>query len=550
MPPTSRAWRPAALASLAVCLAAALPYLQTLHNYFVADDFGVVQILASKPATYFPRWFVSSWMDDIWGFVPDEVRPFPAVTYQLTAVWGAASPVANHVVNIAFHAANGLLVLGVARLAARLSLPASTFAALVFVLLPVHAESVAWITGRVDTIPAFFYMASFLAYVRWRAGGSRAAAPYVGSLVLFFLALFSKQNTVTMVATLALYDLLVARRPVRTSWSGLWPYVPFGAMTAGYLLLRFALFGEVAREGQLTAEGAGLFWHLMGRHARRTMFGDVVVHPALWVALALALALVAWLAVRGRDPWPRRAGWSLLYFGPLWWAIGVAPIAVAGYESPRHVYLAAMGWPIVLGLALQAAWHARGRAARPIALAVVLAALGLYAGRLHVEIGEWNTKAAVSQRVVLDVEREALAAPEGALLIVGAPVGSWEWAIPFALQPPFTSVDLTTRVFVISPNRLHCCRGHWMDETSRTIAAWSVGGAPRIVALHWDARTGAVSRRTDADETALRDLVMVLPQVDTPQAMEAAMQRLLHVFVAGPDAGTPRVFGRSPRGNP
>ena len=72
--------RSAVLAVLVVCLAGSLPYLSTAHNYFVRDDFGVVKLLASKPAGYFPRWFYTSWMDDIWGHIPDEVRPFPAVS--------------------------------------------------------------------------------------------------------------------------------------------------------------------------------------------------------------------------------------------------------------------------------------------------------------------------------------------------------------------------------------------------------------------------------------------------------------------------------------
>ena len=71
------------IAALVIAVAAVVAYLSTLGNYFVRDDFGVVQLLASKPASYFPRWFYTSWMDQIWGFVPDEVRPFPAVSYQL-----------------------------------------------------------------------------------------------------------------------------------------------------------------------------------------------------------------------------------------------------------------------------------------------------------------------------------------------------------------------------------------------------------------------------------------------------------------------------------
>ena len=237
------------LVFLLVVLAAAVPYLPTIDDYFAQDDFGVVWLLSTKPAGYFPRWFVSPWMDDIWGYMPDEIRPFPAVTYQVAALWGAASPVANHVINIAFHAVNALLVLGVAETAAGLSLGPAAFAAVVFAVLPMQTESVAWITGRVDSMPACFYLASFLLYGRWRARPHTSI--YVWSVVAYFVALFTKQNTVTLPAALILYDVMVARRPVRPSWSWLRPYVPFVLLTFGYLALRYVLFGEVAREGTL-----------------------------------------------------------------------------------------------------------------------------------------------------------------------------------------------------------------------------------------------------------------------------------------------------------
>ena len=42
-----------AAAALVVCLAAVLPYAPTLNNYFVRDDFGVVELLSTKPAGTF-----------------------------------------------------------------------------------------------------------------------------------------------------------------------------------------------------------------------------------------------------------------------------------------------------------------------------------------------------------------------------------------------------------------------------------------------------------------------------------------------------------------
>ena len=88
-------------AALLVCVVATLPYVWTLGDYFVQDDFGVVSLLAGKPALSFFSWFTRTWMDNIWGFTPDEVRPFPAVSYQIAALFGAGVPFANHVINIA-----------------------------------------------------------------------------------------------------------------------------------------------------------------------------------------------------------------------------------------------------------------------------------------------------------------------------------------------------------------------------------------------------------------------------------------------------------------
>ena len=91
-----------------VFMAAVIAYVVTIDDYFVRDDFGVVQLLAQKPWSSFPRWFASSWMDEIWGYVPDEVRPFPALSYQLTALGGPVSPLPHHALNILIHAANGV----------------------------------------------------------------------------------------------------------------------------------------------------------------------------------------------------------------------------------------------------------------------------------------------------------------------------------------------------------------------------------------------------------------------------------------------------------
>ena len=511
---------------LLVVLAAVLPYLPTLDDYFVQDDFGVVGLLSSKPWDYFPRWFVSTWMDDIWGYTPDEIRPFPAVTYQFAALFGAGSPVANHAINIGFHTANTILVFGVAQTAAGLSLGPAAFAALVFAVLPMQTESVAWVTGRVDSMPACFYLASFLLYVRWRT--QHRAAAYLLSVVMYFVALFTKQNAVTLPAAIVLYDALVGRAPLRVSWSWLRPYVPFIVLTALYLALRYALFGEVAREGMLNAERFDLFLQDLSVHLRRMVIGEAglrltALSVATRVGLAAAIvAVIAWFAGERSHAVVRPA----VYFLIVWIALSVAPTLVAGYASPRHMYLASAGWALALGCGLDVLWRARPeRMMKGLAVVFAAALLLMYGVQLWPDIQLWGVRSEVSRRAVVDLEREALAAPPGTLIIVDAPQRSWNFALPHALRPPFTGEDLTRRVRVISHSSIHCCPAHvWEPYTRDALRAWSDDPSqPPVLALRWDAGSGELYRLADRQDPFLRTAVGMLRDTKDVASLDRVM---------------------------
>jgi hypothetical protein len=350
-----------ACAATAIVLAAFAFYAPTIHDYFLQDDFGVVGLFSHRSLAYFPRWFVSPWTEDIWGYVPDEIRPFPAASYVVASWFGAAVPEPNHILNIALHAANGLLVMWIAEAAAGLSLLPATFAGLVFVLLPIQAESVAWVTGRVDSLPTFFYFASFLLYVRsvrrapdsTDTGLGRLQAEYLWSVALFFAALFSKQNTITMAPALVLFDAIDPKGPRRPRWSWEWvrPYLPYAVLTVGFLALRYVLFHEVARESLLSAQRFREFLSDSSRHLVRLIVGGAGIRQWKWPDTAWIAAVALVIAIRPRL-WR-----AAIYFGLVWIALGMAPILMSGYYSPRHMYLASLGWAVTLGVAMEVVWE-------------------------------------------------------------------------------------------------------------------------------------------------------------------------------------------------
>lgn len=532
------------LALVLVVLAATLPYVQTLDNYFAQDDFGVVGLLASKPASFFPKWFVIPWMEDIWGYTPDELRPFVAVTYQAAAQLNPGSPVAQHVVNIALHAANALLVFGIAEHVAGLGIAAATIAAVTFAVLPMQTESVAWVTGRVDSMPAFFYLGAFYLYCLWRTNGRTAL--YLWSVAACFAALFSKQNTITLAAALMAYDFLIDRRAIRGpapsavegSWAWMRPYVPFLLLTAGYLLLRYEVFGQVARESTLTTGLLGPFVENLSTHLRRMVFGEPGLVMSAGRAIAIvtvgAVAIATIGAILARETATRLAR-AAIYFGIVWMALGIAPTLVAGYTSPRHMYLASTGWAILLGIAFELLWQARpARVMRPLATATAAALLIIYAVRLNADLRLWDTRSMVSRRAVIDVEREALAAPPGTLILAGAPSRSWNFAVPHALRPPFTREDLTRRVTIISDSSLHCCPAIvWEPYTRGARRAWlDRPDRPPVIAMYWNPDTGQLSRVTEKDEPFLRPLMKVFLETDGQPTLDNAIHRTLKDLVA------------------
>jgi hypothetical protein len=525
-------WRRAAVVA---AVAAVLPYLTTLDNYFVQDDFGVVALLSSKPATYFPRWFVSTWMEDIWGYTPDEVRPFPAVSYQIAAAFGAASPYANHVINIAFHAANAVLVLAVAIEAAGLAVVPALVAAVAFAVLPMQTESVAWITGRVDSMPACFFLAAFLCFVRWRAAhGGRA---YAWAVAWCAVALLSKQNTVTLVPCLMAYDLVVRRQPVRPNWQWLRPYVPFIVLTVAYLALRYVLFGEVAREGMLNERQLAVFAADAVVHLKRMVYGEVgVAAPGggllMWVVAVASAAVIYGVVAVGRRAAPLAgvAGFALIWIG-----LAVAPTLVAGYASPRHMYLASVGWALLLALPVELPWRREGRVARWVAAAAAVVLLGLYATQLRDEVARWDRRSDVAAAIVRDLDGEARRMPPGTLIVAGAPRSSFDFAVPHALGPPFTSDDLTARLRIVTHSSLHCCPANlWEPHTRGLLQAWLDDPArPPVVVLHWNADTGAATRVDDAAQPFVRALVPILAEARDVAALDAAIVDVVEKLTGG-----------------
>ncbi|MGA2678311.1 MAG: tetratricopeptide repeat protein [Sedimentisphaerales bacterium] len=125
-----------------------------------------------------------------------------------------------HLVNVAFHIANTILLFWVLRRYTK-AIWASFFVSALFALHPLHVESVAWVTERKDVLSALFWLLTMLAYLRYVEIPS--ARRYVVVCAVFAIGLMSKSMLVTLPFVLLLMDYWPLERMQLNGQSGMTP---------------------------------------------------------------------------------------------------------------------------------------------------------------------------------------------------------------------------------------------------------------------------------------------------------------------------------------
>jgi len=164
-----------------------LPNLGTLTGSFLYDDLPL--IVQNERLHSLAR------LGEIWthGYWPDRpgltlYRPVTQTVWSFCWNLGAGNPWPFHVLNLVLGATVVVLVY---RLLQDLRVPArqAFFAALIFAALPIHTEVTAAIVGSNELLAAVFGLGALLLYRR---------GAWLGSLLLFMLAVFSKESAAAL----------------------------------------------------------------------------------------------------------------------------------------------------------------------------------------------------------------------------------------------------------------------------------------------------------------------------------------------------------------
>ncbi len=228
-----------------ITAAVLISYYPTLHNQFVWDDnVFIVNDNSIRFVSNIPSFFTHS--------VEGLYRPLRTAFYALAYAFFSLKPLYYHAFAMIIHLFASLLIFYIVLKLTNSRITAA-LAALIFATHPAHTESISFITSSFDQMAIVFFLLSYYYYAKTtRAHKVYSIDWYYLSLLFFLLAAFTSEITLTLPLIIILHDLIFVEGSSGSSLSALKNrlkyYVPYFAILIGYLIIRFAFIGMIARD--------------------------------------------------------------------------------------------------------------------------------------------------------------------------------------------------------------------------------------------------------------------------------------------------------------
>ncbi len=390
----------ACLLTLTLTAIAAILYSPTLSSYFSADDFSFLRYLYFNSEQVLSGERLYEWL--VGGIVNYTVfRPTAHAYWLLDYVAFGLEPLGYHVAAILLHVAASIASFVLAYLLTRRHLTA-TIAAVVFVVMPVHAEAVSWLAANYDVICAIYLFLSLSFYILYRRRG--AFQFYVVALGAFLLALGSREMAIVVPALLVAYDLSYHSRDFARPLRVLFGYVPFVLAVTSRMV-----FGGHGYRGLLIApEG----WQYYVDFNLLRAFDPLFEHPGdvRYIAIICALAL---LFVYRFQP--------AVLFGLAWVPIAIIPTLVGGVND-RSFYIPSFGIALLMAVVAASLISHKSKWVAPPGLAALIVVLIGYSAALYARNQPYARASSVAKSIVDKVSELHPTVPHDARLVfVGVP---------------------------------------------------------------------------------------------------------------------------------
>lgn len=282
-------------------------------------------------------------------------HPLTWISHMLdVSLFGTESARGHHLTNVILHGGAAILLMLVAfRLSG--SIPAAFVIALLWMVHPLKAESVSWVSERKDLLSGFFFWGSLACALQAHRSPKRPWRQIAWGL--FLLASLSKPSVVVLPALLILLEGVIQREK---TWG--WKFCLNSAQKYKWWFLTSIVISVITvlmqsqgshryfmEQSTLSQRMAGQAW-AMGFYLWRFLVPWNLSFDYPQPQLPTAYFAAAWLlliAFLGAVIWKRQK-YPRLFFAVGWWFLCLLPVSGlvyvgASFTSDRYLYLAIAG---------------------------------------------------------------------------------------------------------------------------------------------------------------------------------------------------------------
>lgn len=410
-------------------------YNRILSGYFITDDYAYLTHLLGNSIFYSQGEQLKQWFFDYNGRV--FLRPVVQWIWLTDFIAWNREAAGYYLTNIILHSLNACLVYSLSR-----QISQSRFAALaggfLFALHPIHADSVAWITDRVDLLCTFSALMSTVYYVLFRT--SSKWLYFWISLSALTLATLTKESAITLPIILLVYDILFLFPRMR------WQIVRAQLGLITFLLLYFGLrilifqgLGGYSETGFLSF-GLGLFLQYYTTALGQPFIANLDDIKLLLIFCVLVVALMLLRKCKG------------MWFGLAWVILALVPAGAAGYVAPRLSYLPSVGFTIATGAGLAYVFPRSERHIRQVGWILLGILLVAYGAGLNLQVDSWSAAGQITASVQRELLEKFPVFPSGSKVhFIGIPrqvhgLDPYAGNFPFAIRAiyhPVMNFELT-----------------------------------------------------------------------------------------------------------
>ncbi len=320
-------------------------------------------------------------------------RPLSIVSFAIEYEFFGARPAVSHAINVLLYLLTGLLIYYLlSRFWFSKNRPLAFLTAFLFLIHPVHTEAVANIKGR-DELLAFFLLLLTLTTL-FRYLHDRKRSSLILSLFFYFLALLSKENSITFLAVIPFSLYFFGSQSLRDSLKQSLPFL----LAAGlWFALRYAVIGssgaapdDIMNDPFLyagAAEKSATAFFILLKYLQLLVWPHPLVYDYGYAQIAyrhfsdpavlLSIVLHAGMLMAAWAGWRRKAVWSFsaLYYLATISIVSNLIIPLGGTMGERLLYIPSFAFALFSAWLLQVVYRNLPRKIAPGLALVFLAIL-------------------------------------------------------------------------------------------------------------------------------------------------------------------------------